>query len=149
MIVECLNRILMKHFGEWLFAARKRANMSQEELAGKANISKNYVSVLERNLPNYKTGALPQPSRRVLTDLAIALGVATPEIMTAWAKYGNGEENQDLIFEPAEDEDELLSFYRGMPETLRPGAKDILRKLMEQAQIANEGKPIGHRPDED
>ena len=139
----------MPHFGDWLLAARKSAELSQEVLADKAGISKNYVSVLERNLPNYKTGALPNPSRKVLADIATALNLPKSEVFQAWARYGNGTDENDLTYEAVEDEDEAISYYRGISEDLRPAALAQLRILYEadKRRAANEEpKTFGKRP---
>lgn len=70
-------------FGEWLKEKRVAARLSQEELADRAGCSKNYVSVLERRMPHPETGALPQPSRAIVTSLATALNVSLKEALSA------------------------------------------------------------------
>ena len=107
---SCLERTFMAHFGEWLFAARKQAGLSQEEVADLANVSKNYISVLERNLPNYKTGALPQPSRKVVSALAMAVSKSEAEALKA-AGYSL-EEDRDYAAD--DDVPRLLAFYNGL-----------------------------------
>ncbi len=122
----------MANFGDWLFEARKNARLSQEELAERAGISKNYVSTLERNLPNYKTGAPPQPSRKVVEAIAIGLSVPVPE---AFAAAGYTVDPLEVSDEEIGDE-EAIAYYRGIPPNLKPAARAILKTMFEQSDRA-------------
>lgn len=97
--------LAMQTFGEWLYEARKSARFSQDELATRANISKNYISRIERNGGHPVTGALPQPSREVVKSLAAALGKPVNEAL---------------------DAAEAMIFYQGIPPHLKPVAKVMM-----------------------
>jgi transcriptional regulator with XRE-family HTH domain len=68
-------------FGDWLRDKRRRAGMSQDDLAIAADCSKTYISTLERGMHHTVTGAPPQPSKAMVEKLAIALGVPTREAL--------------------------------------------------------------------
>jgi transcriptional regulator with XRE-family HTH domain len=70
-------------FGEWLKARRLERRMSQETLAGKADISKAYVSALERGKPHPSSARPRQPDLNVVDRIALALGVALDEARQA------------------------------------------------------------------
>ena len=59
--------------GEALRAARRAAGWSQEELAEQAGISRNYVSLLERDERS--------PTVAVLIDVCRALGVSAADVV--------------------------------------------------------------------
>lgn len=69
-------------FGDWLREQRKRAGMSQDDLAGAADISKSYISTLERGKHHTVTGAPPQPTMGTVTQLATALGISVEEAVS-------------------------------------------------------------------
>lgn len=71
----------MPHFGETLYSARKKAGLTQDQVADKAGVTKSYVSALERNLPNYRTGALPHPKRDIVIKLANACDALVNEFL--------------------------------------------------------------------
>jgi transcriptional regulator with XRE-family HTH domain len=64
---------LVRLLGENVRAARKRQNMSQEELALEADMKRSYLSELERGKRN--------PSVRALGRLATALQMSPPELL--------------------------------------------------------------------
>jgi transcriptional regulator with XRE-family HTH domain len=117
-------------FGAWLRETRRKARMTLEELAEKADCSKNYLSVLERNAPHHKTGALPQPSRKIVTAIALALGEPISDALQA-AGYSSGYtypesppgNGSEILHEPFADEltqngdflGHLGRVYRGLP----------------------------------
>jgi transcriptional regulator with XRE-family HTH domain len=59
-----------REFGLQVQRRRKDSGLSQEELAQKANLSRNYVSIIER-------GDAQNVSMRIISQIAVALG-ATP-----------------------------------------------------------------------
>ena len=60
--------------GRLVFDKRRELKLSQEELAQKTNISRNYVSMIERGLAN-------NISINIINKLATALGVSPARIM--------------------------------------------------------------------
>ncbi len=71
--------------GKQVFAQRKEKNLSQDELGKMADISRNYVSMIER-------GEADSISKKVIDRLAIALGVTPAEL--------TGEAAQSLVLIP-------------------------------------------------
>lgn len=69
MVCETMN----SEFGAELKRLRKQARMSLDELATAADMSKTYLANIENNKPHPISGALPEPSREIVTKLAIAL----------------------------------------------------------------------------
>ena len=57
-------------------AARKRLNLSQEELAARAEIDRTYVSGIERQVRN--------PTITVVAKFAEALETTTADLLTDW-----------------------------------------------------------------
>lgn len=70
-------------FGKWLYNQRKEARLTQGELARRAHISTSYVSTLEREQEHTVTGALPQPDREIVIDLAKVLNADIDEALLA------------------------------------------------------------------
>ncbi|MEZ4495156.1 MAG: helix-turn-helix transcriptional regulator [Dehalococcoidia bacterium] len=67
------NRTIDQAFGEVLKRLRKRAGLSQEELAHRCDLHRTYVSMLERGLKS--------PSLGVVVRLAEELGVDAWEMV--------------------------------------------------------------------
>jgi transcriptional regulator with XRE-family HTH domain len=65
-----------KELGRQVLARRKEKNISQTELADFADISRNYVSLIER-------GEATNISIKVINQLAIALGATSAELTGA------------------------------------------------------------------
>jgi transcriptional regulator with XRE-family HTH domain len=103
-----LEFIAVATFGEWLYQHRKAAGLSQDDLADQADCSKNYISRLERDLPHGVTGAPPQPSRKIVEALGVALGVPAIEALRA-AGYAS-----DPDFDPNTDEPTIIAYYNGL-----------------------------------
>ena len=129
----------MKSFGEWLISERKKKTWSQDDLADRAGVSKNYISRLERNLPDPRTGAQPQPSRKVVEAIAAALGWS-PEEPLRMAGYAAAVERDEWT----EDEERLVAFYGDMSEADKKAvitiAEALWRKTKENELI------FGRRP---
>jgi len=64
---------LPKIFGRNVREARRRAGLSQEQLAFEADMKRSYVSDLERGTRN--------PSLKAIGRLAAALGVEPPDLL--------------------------------------------------------------------
>jgi transcriptional regulator with XRE-family HTH domain len=109
------------HFGNWLKTRRAHLGISLEELAERSKRSKNYLSVIERNAPHYRTGTLPNPSNAVFEDIARGLGLPGLEVRDAWARLGNGnQEDAETSLPESEPEFEhLKALYSDMEEADR------------------------------
>jgi transcriptional regulator with XRE-family HTH domain len=87
--------IAMTHFGERLREERKRAGLTQEELAQKVeardkSLSASYISKME-------TGLLPPPSRKAAVGLADALGM-TNRPVTLYVSTKDRDALQRFVF---------------------------------------------------
>jgi transcriptional regulator with XRE-family HTH domain len=106
-------------FGDYLLEKRKTRKLSQEDLAADAGLSRNYISVIERNQPHHITGAEPQPSRETVKRLAAALGVPDAEALNAAGYSGATIESNNDNFP------RLKAFYDELP----PDGQDELVEI--------------------
>jgi len=106
------------HFGNWLRTKRTLLHISLKELAAQSGCSKNYLSVIERNAPHYRTGTLPNPSNAVFEGIARGLGLPVLEVRDAWARLGNGnqEDAETSLPESEPGFEHLKALYSGMEE---------------------------------
>ncbi len=136
----------MSKFGEWLYDARRRAGLSQEKLAEKADVSKNYISIIERDHPHPVSGTLPSPSRKVIVALASALG-EPEQIALQLAGYSS----EETYFE-GEDQDKLIAFYGDMSQSDREAvltmAQTLWQKRRERELIQGKTLPKQESTDE-
>jgi transcriptional regulator with XRE-family HTH domain len=86
----------VERFGVWTRKHRTEQGLSLEDLATKAGISKQYLSVLERAAPQNGTNRPVIPSREVVEAIAVALDLA-PEVAREVAGYSADAETYDLI----------------------------------------------------
>lgn len=112
-------------FGRWLYTRRREAGLSQEVLARRAGCSKNYISRLERAIRHPVTGAPPQPSRKIVEGIALALGVHPAEALRA-AGYLPEVEVEDV---PA-----TWAYYATLSSGRRAVADEVIRSLWLQDQ---------------
>lgn len=105
-------------FGKWLADKRRKAQLTQEELASRIPCSRAYISSLERNVIESKSGRPIQPSKDFIIALARALSIPSNEALTA-AGYAVTEhptinKNNQLLnfFEllPADRQNEIIAF---------------------------------------
>jgi transcriptional regulator with XRE-family HTH domain len=125
--------MVLTTFGEWLYETRKQSRFSQDELASRADVSKNYISRLERNEGHPTTGAPPQPSRRVVEALAGALGKPISEALQA-AGYTPSAPANELTYEPDPDSDAIAALYSGLPPNRKSDLLTMARLWHEQEQ---------------
>jgi transcriptional regulator with XRE-family HTH domain len=119
-------------FGVWAKKARTEAGLSLEELATKAGISKQYLSVIERAAPQNGTNRPVIPSREVVEAIAVALDLA-PEVAREVAGYSADAETYDLI-------DGVQLVFKGMPQiTLDQKQRLIDSVRLIAAGVASEG----------
>jgi transcriptional regulator with XRE-family HTH domain len=86
----------VERFGVWCRKNRTEQGLSLEDLATKAGISKQYLSVLERAAPQNGTNRPVIPSREVVEAIAVALDLA-PEVAREVAGYSADAETYDLL----------------------------------------------------
>jgi transcriptional regulator with XRE-family HTH domain len=88
-------------FGKWLHDKRLDARLSLESLAGKAKVSKQYLSVLERAAPHALTGKPVTPKPELVERLAKALDADIDEARTA-AGYASPSREPQTVKELVE-----------------------------------------------
>jgi len=118
----------MATFGEWLFAARKKAGMTQGKLGKSIKVSKNYISVLERDLIDPRTGKPPHASRKVAAGLAVTLGLTEIEGLNA-----AGYLSEPVIIDVPDDLDQPVRVI-----ARSPGLADPLELAEVQLRLASE-----------
>ena len=97
----------MPSFADWLKAERKKAGLSQVELAKKAKTSKQYINNLENDTPHPITAALPRPSVEKVDAIAQALNASLADARRA-AGYTAPESS---VSRQQLEEDELTALY--------------------------------------
>jgi HTH-type transcriptional regulator, competence development regulator len=70
-------------FGKWLLDARKKAGLTQEQLAERSGLSPSYISALERQEPNTRAGEPRMPRPETVNRIAKALGIPSGEARAA------------------------------------------------------------------
>lgn len=148
-----------KTFGDWLHRWRKRCYLSMEALGQKVGMSKQYISVLEREVPHPLTNRPVTPSREKILALAKALGAEPNEALrlAGYASEETGETHrlggvtivfhEDCGIDPA-DRQNLISTVSLMVEGVkakhlhrsRPGMSDIIPSDLELTEVADGGE---------
>lgn len=122
----------MSKFGDWLLQVRKRGNLSQEKVAERAGLSKNYISIIERDKRHPVSGSLPLPSRETVISLAHA--VNQPEhIALQMAGYAHEE-----IEASQSDEHTLLTYFRELDEKERRAIMAVAESFKKYKENADE-----------
>ena len=126
--------------------------MTASECAARAGVSVQQWSRMEADEPKRKDGSLPVPTRPTVERVASILGLSLGEALL----YAAGDYNKLVLedrpspsqvdYEPAEDEAELLSFYRGIPPNLKPAVKASLKAIHDEIRRQQEGQVFGRRP---
>jgi transcriptional regulator with XRE-family HTH domain len=119
----------VKRFGPLLYAYRKAAALTQQELAERVGCSKSYISTLERDVPHSGSGGSIRPSEAMVADFARALGIPLDALRLA-AGYAP---LQSLVDEHA-DPPAINSYYAGLPPAERKAADEIIYALWLKAQ---------------
>jgi len=70
-------------FAEWLNVNRKKAGLTQAEVAKRSGLSFSYISTLERDQPHSLTGRKIAPTRAKVTAIAKAVGGDINDALTA------------------------------------------------------------------
>lgn len=82
----------METFGRWLYIHRKKADMTQEDVAKRAGISISYVSTIERSQAHSRTGSAVIPDREKVISIAKAV---KGDVGQALTMCGYATENSD------------------------------------------------------
>jgi transcriptional regulator with XRE-family HTH domain len=85
------NIVVMETFGQWLRRHRKALNLTQGDVAKRANVSVSYVSTLERKQPHSTTGEDITPDRDKLIAIAKAVQGDVGEALSYYGYALNGE----------------------------------------------------------
>lgn len=88
---------MSESFGQKLQRWREAAHLSQAELARRMDVSRNYVSNLERDFSPTAKGGKPQPSAETCDKIARALGVKIADVRLAagYAPPKGGDQNEE------------------------------------------------------
>jgi transcriptional regulator with XRE-family HTH domain len=138
----------MNRFGKLLRKARKRAGLTQPELAEKVGVNKSYISKLE-------TGVFSPPSRQVAHKLADALGLndkvmrlkflfaagAASDEDAPGLPQGEGEEHQSGEHEDEADATRLYTLAHAamaLPDSLFGTTGGEIDRLIEAADLSEE-----------
>ena len=99
----------MKEFGDELKRKRTAADMSMDELAERANVSKGYISQLERSAPNVN-GHVRRPSVEIVDRIADALDWPRPSarLLAGYAPPDDFGDDLDG------DRPTLIAYYDGL-----------------------------------
>lgn len=109
-------------FGQWLKKTRISRSLNQEQLARLANISKQYVSALEREAPHGITGASPTPKLKTVKALATALAVPESEALRRAGYYP-----QEAETDPRQAQ--LLSYFRELSDNEKDDALALIETV--------------------
>lgn len=151
-------------FGKKMQRWREAASISQAELARRMDVSRNYVSNLERDFSPTAKGGRPQPSIETCDKIARALGVKVAEVRLA-AGYASpaqmetltiseGEKTRDVESQAHRAAEMMDVFLRlppddqaralAMVKILQGDQKPIVRpeSAEDLKQLLNDGKPL-------
>ena len=140
----------MATFGEELRSRRKQARMSLDEVSAAAQVSKTYIANLENNRPLTASGAPPQPSRRIVQALALALDWKMQSALKAAGYTPDLPEAPtagELTYEPIQDgPDEIIVSTAGIPPIERARLKKLIATYIETIpRYADQLKTYGKR----
>ena len=82
--------------GEWVRGNRKAKGLTLEELASRAGMSKQYLSIIERAVGQPGTGNPIVPSREIITSICNALNVSPAEPFRLAGHAVGGDQEFDL-----------------------------------------------------
>lgn len=123
----------MSVFGDWLLYHRKAKNLSMDSLATLSGVSKNYISMIERDLPDKRTGIRPRASRNVVIALARALEIPIGAVLPL-AGYS--------IEEPTEvaslGEEKLVAYFRDLDSVQQEAVLAVAETLLKYKEKSDE-----------
>lgn len=136
-------------FGIWLSERMRAAGLNQNELAERARLSKQYISLLVGDRPSTSTGKTPIPRPDKIEKLARALNLPAKEVREA--AYGKASDVEADDF--SDDEIAFLaSEYKELTEltpqqqraelraVIRMARTEIQRRLQEARAIKKQKK---------
>lgn len=125
-------------FSEWLRSQLDARDISSRQAYIRTKVSYTTIdSILRGTQPGVET--VIRLAKGFNADIVECLRLAGyTEIADLWGTRGTTEaetasSQNELTYEPAEDVEEAMSYYEGMPPTLRPAAKAALKALHDQA----------------
>ncbi len=113
-------------FGDWLKRHRKERGLSQSDLWRASGISKQYISALEKDARQPRSGKLMRPSEAKVDKFAVALNVPVAEARRA-AGYTTPAKRGDVT-----KGQRAAEYVDGLPEDKQDDALLYLRLLYHQ-----------------
>jgi transcriptional regulator with XRE-family HTH domain len=132
-------------FAEWLQSQLDERKLSSRQANIRTNVSYTTIdNILRGTQPGVET--VVRIAKGFNADIGECLRLAGhTEVADLWQgreqERGGGDvktdstprQTRELTYEPADDVEEAMSYYEGMPPTLRPAAKAALKALHDQA----------------
>jgi transcriptional regulator with XRE-family HTH domain len=129
--------LLNPTFGDYLKQWRKEAGLSMHALADKAQVSANYISIIENNKPHPVTGKPPEPSVHVVRRIAEACKIPE-EVALRAAGFSASQDHAIIQFDERTGE----MWVGESMTTLRPATQeekqDELRKTLTHIEQAHQ-----------
>lgn len=113
---------MQETFGEWLKRTRKKQGLTQQQLADRVKVSKQYISNLERNARHGTSGAKPTPSAKVVKRIATGLEVPESEALRAAGYYP-----EEAEIDPRQTQ--LLSYFLELSDNERDDALALIETI--------------------
>lgn len=132
-------------FAEWLQAQLDTRNLSSRQAYIRTNVSYTTIdNILRGTQPGVET--VVRIAKGFNADIGECLRLAGhTEVADLWQAREQGSsggdvesapapsQTRELTYEPADDVEEAMSYYEGMPPTLRPVALAALKAMRDQA----------------
>lgn len=141
-------------FGEWLRQHRKKAKMTQQDVASRAGLSFSYISTLERNQPHSLTGNPILPIREKVILIARAVGGDVDEALelcgyTSGEPQGKPRTLPELVAALERLGIEMPQFYGGIPnDPEQEGFAEAVERIFLDIQLVTnrlaKGRKVRH-----
>jgi len=115
-----------KTFGEWLRERRQAAGLSLQDVADRADLTKQTLSTLERDMPRTAQGRAPRPHEETVDAIAQAVGAPIAE-----ARHYAKLRGPDARAEPSETQ-KLVMYFDELPRTDREAALTMIKALWQK-----------------
>lgn len=125
-------------FGSWLLRKRKAAGLSLQELADRADLSKGYISNLERNAPHSVSKATPKPSQDTVDRIAAAVGAPVAE-----ARYVAGYAAPQAQVD--QNLSRLLFYFNDLQGEQKADALAVIEALWRRQQSKQKAEKLAHK----
>jgi transcriptional regulator with XRE-family HTH domain len=153
LILDISAKVLldMETFGKWLAHHRKKAGLTQDGLGKRAGCTGAYISSLERDVVESKSGRPIQPSIELVD--AIARGLGVPQSVARKAAGYDSASPEDN-----KTEKQLLAYFRDLSidgqsialallQTLHSREMTILQNMRERSNLGlKEGEELQELP---